>query len=159
MHSRTSATLDRLEKTSWFSRVGIDEGFSTAVVTSWPQAIEHCDTSAWEDLQGEALNQYLECIAHRSKERLQLWNDTVREVKKIARPLVDRKIAAVVREHALPEIFKIQVSWDITGFCMEAEYADLCPLGFFTNIGHWYLNGHFPCGWSGVFPQGKLVVY
>jgi hypothetical protein len=42
---------------------------------------------------------------------------------------------------------------------MEAEYADVCPPGFFTSIAHWYLNGHFPCGWWGAFPQGKLVIY
>jgi hypothetical protein len=159
MHSRTIATLDRLEKAFWFSRVGINEGSSAAVVSSWPEAIEHCDSSEWEDLQGEELNQYRECIARRSKERLQLWNDTVDEVKKITRPLVARKIAAVVREHALPEIFKIQVNWDITGFCMESEYADVCKPGFFTGIGYWYVKGHFPCGWSGAFPQGKLVIY
>jgi len=55
MNSRTIATLNRLEKASWFSRVGINEGSSAAVVRSWPEAIEHCDSSAWEDLQGEAL--------------------------------------------------------------------------------------------------------
>jgi hypothetical protein len=159
MHSRTIATLDRLEKASWFSRIGISEGSGATVVTSWSQAIEHCDTSAWEDLQLEALNQYRECIARRSRDRLQLWNNAVDEVKKITRPLIDRKIATVVREHALPPIFKNQVNWDITGFCMEAEYADLCTPGFFTSIGEWYLKGHFPCGWSGAFPQGKLVMY
>jgi hypothetical protein len=159
MHSRTIATLDRLEKASWFSRVGVNEGSCTAVVATWPEAMDRYDSSAWDDLQLEALNQYRECIARRSRERLQLWNDTVREVNEISRPLVDRKIATVVREHALPEIFKICVNWDIGSFCMEAEYADLCPPGFFTNLGHWYLNGHFPCGWSGVFPQGKLVIY
>src|SRR5258708_2980670 len=90
---------------------------------------------------------------------LRFWKGRGREVKKITRPLVDRKTATVVREHALPDIFKIQVHWDIMGFCMEAEYADVCPPGFFTSIGHWYVNGHFPCGWLGAFPQGKLVIY
>jgi hypothetical protein len=128
-------------------------------VTSWSEAIEHCDSSAWEDLQGEALNQYREFIAHRSKERLRLWNDTVDEVKKITRPLVGRKISAVVQESNLPEIFSIQVNHDITGLCMEAEYADVCPPGFFTSIGYWYVNGHFPCGWQGVFPLGRFMIY
>jgi len=159
MHCRTVATLDSLEKASWFSRVGVNEGSSAAVVTSWPEAITRCSSIEWEDLQGEALNQYCECLAHRSKERWRLWNDTVDEVKKITRPLVSRKIAAVVRENGLPEIFNIQVKYDITGLCMEAEYADMCPPGFFTRIGYWYLNGHFPCGWWGVFPHGELVVY
>jgi hypothetical protein len=106
VHPRTVAALEELEKASWFSRVGIDEGFGTAVVATWPEAMDCCDSSAWDDLQLEALNQYRVCIARRSRERLQLWNDTVDEVKKISRPLVDRKIATVVREHALPEIIQ-----------------------------------------------------
>jgi hypothetical protein len=110
-------------------------------------------------LQLEVLNQYREFIALHSKERLQLWNGAVGEVKRITRPFVGRKIAAVVRENNLPEIFGIQVNHDILGACMEAEYADVCPPGFFTNIGGWYLRGHFPCGWWGMFPQGRLVVY
>jgi len=129
MHSRTIATLDRLEKASWFSRVGINEG-SAAVVTSWSEAIEHCDSSAWEDLQAEALNRYREFIARRSMERLRLWNDTVDEVKKITRPLVGRKISAVVQENNLPEIFNIQVNHDITLLCMEAVHrgGKECPI-------------------------------
>jgi hypothetical protein len=159
MHFRTIATLGQLRDASWFSRVGIREESDVAAVASWREAIEHCDASEWEDLQGEALNQYRKCIAQRSKQRLELWNATVDEVKKITKPLVAGKISAVVRQHALPEIFRIQVNYDITGVCMEAEYADMCTPGFFTNIGNWYVNGHFPCGWWGAFPQGKLVVY
>jgi hypothetical protein len=160
MLSRATAILDQLENASWFSRVGIDDGSSVAFVTSWPQAIENCSSVEWEDLQLEALNQYRVYIDNRSKERLETWNETVREVKKFTRPLVARKIATVVREHALPEIFSIQVNHDIAGFCMEAEYADVCPPDcFFTLIGRCYVEGHFPCGWWGVFPNGGLVVY
>ena len=159
MHPRTIATLDQLEKASWFSRVGVEEGSRVAVLTSWPEAIEQCSSFEWEDLRLEALNQYRECIAERSMERLQLWNHTVDEVNKIVGTLVDRKTAAVVRENSLPKIFRIRVNSDITCFCMEAEYADVCPPGFFTSNGQWYLNGHFPCGWWGMFPEGKPVIF
>jgi hypothetical protein len=159
MHPRTIETLGRLESASWFSRVGINEGPGVAVVMSWSQAIQHCDSDEWEDLEQEAMNQYREFIARHSKERLHLWNGTVDEVNKITRPLVDRKTAAIIRANSLPKIFKISVNYDITGVCMEAEYADMCPPGFFTNINPWYINGHFPCGWWGEFPQGKLVIY
>jgi hypothetical protein len=75
-------------------------------------------------------------------ERLRLWNDTVDEVNKITRPLVGRKIAAIIRENNLPEIFNVQVNHDITLLCMEAEYADVCPPGFFENrvlVAQWTL--------------------
>jgi hypothetical protein len=156
MLPRTIATLDRLEKASWFSRVGIIEGPSAAVVTSWPEAIAHCDTSEWEDLRLEALNQYRECIAHRSKERLELWNDAVREVKKTTRPLVARKIATVVREHALPEIFTIRVNHDIPGFCMEAEYADVCPPASLRALATGTSMGIFPAAGGARFPRDSL---
>jgi hypothetical protein len=160
MHSRTIATLDRLEKASWFSRVGIKEGYDVAVVRSWSEAIYHCGSLAWEDCQLDAQNQYSAYLAQRSNKLWhRRWNDTVDEVKKTTRPLVDRKIATVVRDNNLPEVFKGQVNCAIIGFCMESEYADVCPPGFYTNLGHWYLNGHFPCGWWGMFPAGKLVVY
>jgi hypothetical protein len=159
MHPRTIETLDRLEKASWFSRVGIHEGPGVTVVTSWQQAIRHCDCDEWEDLELEVLNQYRAFIAYHSTERLDLWNGIVDEVKEIARPLVDRKTASVIRENGLPRIFKVSVNHDIIGIFMEAEYADMCPPGFFTSLYPWYLNGHFPCGWQGMFPQGNLVVY
>jgi hypothetical protein len=159
VHPRTIATIEQLEKASWFSRVGIKEGPTIVVVGSWPEAIAHTSSFEWEDLRAEALNLYRECIAERSMERLNLWNDTVDEVHKIVGALVDRKIAAVVHENNLPKIFRIRVNHDITCFCMEAEYADVCPPGFYTSNGQWYINGHFPCDWWGVFPEGKLVIY
>ena len=51
------------------------------------------------------------------------------------------------------------MQWDILGACIEMEYADLCPPGFYTNLASWYVKEHFPCGWQGVFPQGMLIVY
>jgi hypothetical protein len=160
MHSRTTATLDQLEKASWFSRVGINEGYDVAVVRSWSEAIHHCRSSTWEDLQLDAQNRYCAHLAQRANERWnRCWNDTVDEVKKTTRPLVGRKIATTVRENNLPEIFRSEVNYVILLFCMEAEFADVCPPGFFTSLGHWYLNGHFPCGWWGMLPAGRLVVY
>lgn len=159
MHSKTIEMLDRLEKASWFSRVGIKDGPSAAVVASWPEAIEYCSSPEWEDLQLEASNQFCERIAERSRERWRVWNETVREVNKVATPLVDRKIATVIRENSLPKFFRIQVNHDICSLCMENEYADICPPSLFTRLAYWYIGGHFPCGWWGAYPEGKVIVY
>ena len=57
MHPRTVAALEEIENASWFSRVGIKEESSTAIVlASWPEAIEYCDSSEWENLRLDALN-------------------------------------------------------------------------------------------------------
>jgi hypothetical protein len=87
MHSRTIAMLDRLEKASWFSRVGINEGSGVAFVRSWSEAIYHCGSPAWEDFQLDAQNQYCAQLAQRSKERWHLrWNDAADEVRKTTGP-------------------------------------------------------------------------
>jgi hypothetical protein len=65
----------------------------------------------------------------------------------------------VVAEHDLPKVFLDTVDWDILNLCMEAEYADVYPPGFYASQAYWYLKGHFPCGWQGAFPKGKLVIY
>lgn len=161
MHPRTFATLKELEDAPWFSRVGIKKDSTTAIVVgSWPEAIEHCGAFDWEELRNEAMNQYCERLAERSPERWHHWNEVVREVEKFTIPLVNRKIEAVVRAHHLPEVFGFRVRTDIAALCMESEYADVCPPGFFAGNSYWYVKGHFPCGWSGNMPpHGRLVIY
>jgi hypothetical protein len=161
MNPRTIATLVELDNIRWFSRVGIKADSTTAIVVgSWPEAIEHCGNSTWEAMRMEAMNQYCERLAARSPERWHSWNEVVKEVEKYTIPLANSKMEAVVREHHLPEIFGVQVRNDIAALCMESEYADVCPLGFFAGISYWYATGHFPCGWSGgYFPHGGLVIY
>jgi hypothetical protein len=161
VHPGTIAILEEFEDASWFSRVGIKADSTTAMVlTSWTEAIEHCGSFEWEELRNEAKNQYCERLAERSPERWNRWNEVVNEVKKFTVPLVNRKIEAVVREHNLPEIFRVCVRADITMLCMESEYADVHPLEFFAGISSWYVRGHFPCGWRGdTAPHGRFVIY
>jgi hypothetical protein len=69
------------------------------------------------------------------------------------------KTRAVAETHALPKVFEDTVQWDVLHLCMEAEYADVYPPGFFASQAYWYVAGRFPCGWEGKFPAGRLVVY
>ena len=160
MHPRTVATLDELEKATWFSQVGVKDTTVAIVLSSWQEAVEHCGSAEWENLCIEASNQYRERLVERSKERFEKWNDIAAELKTHTIPLVRRKIEAVVREHNLPKVFESMVQWDILGACIEAEYADVYPPGFYASHAYWYVKGHFPCGWrGGEFPKGTLVIY
>jgi hypothetical protein len=69
------------------------------------------------------------------------------------------KIEPVEREHELPKAFEHTVQWDILHVCMETEYADVVPSGFYAGLASWYIRGHFPCGWQGVYPQGMQIIY
>jgi hypothetical protein len=163
MHPRTVATLEQLEKANWFANVGtyagVEDRSKFILLSSWKEAIEHCGSVEWENLCLEAVNQYCERLVEQSKERFNKWNDIAIELKKTTEPFVRRKIEAVVRENSLPKVFENMVQWDILHVCMEAEYAEVYPPGFYASQAYWYTKGHYPCGWDGEFPKGRLIIY
>jgi len=159
MHPRTVATLDQLENAAWFSRVGDKDTAVATVLGSWQEAVAHCSSIEWQNLCLEAANQYRERLVERSMERFEKWNELMLELKKVTIPLVAKKIEGVVRANDLPKSFENAVQWDVLFVCMEAEYADVYPPGFFTSNAYWYTKGHFPCGWQGDFPAGVLIIY
>lgn len=159
MHPRTIATLDQLERAKWFSAVGVHDTEVAEVLSTWQEAVEHCSSEDWEKLNLEGANQYRERLLERSLARFQKWNDIVIEVKKATQPFVRRKIEAIVNQNHLPKVFEDCVHWDILHVCMESEYADVYPPGYYASQAYWYTKGHFPCGWIGNFPEGKLIIY
>jgi hypothetical protein len=160
MHPRTVQALAQLEDASWFSHVGVQDAEGAIVLTSWQQAIACCGSAETKNLWLEAANQYHMRILERSKERYRQWNDVANEMRPIVNAFVNRKIATVVRENLLDKVFENHVRWEMMHLCIESEFADVYPPGFFASHAYWYIRGHFPCGWRGQFPNsGRLVVY
>ena len=144
MQSQTIEMLDALENAEWFSRVGTPNAPVAVVLSSWAEAISHCSALEWENLCLEAANQHRQRLREKSPERLREWNSIVRAVKPTVESLVRDKIDAVVRGHGLPKVFEDTVRWDMMHTCMEQEFAEVCPPGFYATQAAWYLAGHFP---------------
>lgn len=160
MHPRTLATLQRLEAASWFCKVGkLDTENPIIVLSSWGEAMEHCQSPDWGALKLEAANRYRERLIERSKERFELWNIIAKGLKSTTIPFVSRMLEEVIRKNNLPKAFQDTVQWDVLHLCMEAEYADVLPPGFYAAQGYWYTCGHFPCGWQGEFPKGTRIIF
>jgi len=159
MHPRTEATLEKLRQIQWFGCVGIHDTKAAEILCSWDKAIKSCSSPEWEDLCMEAANQYREKLIEKSPERFHKWNDCMLLIKPVVQALVREKTKQIIAENNLPKVFIDSVDWDIIHLCMEAEYADVYPPGFFASQAYWYMKGHFPCGWQGQFPKGKLIVY
>lgn len=159
LHPRTEATLEKLRQAKWFRCVGVHDTEAAKVLSSWYEAIESCSSPDWEELCMEAANQYRERLAERSPEQFRRWNEIVLEIKPRVQVLVLEKTKQVLEENDLSKVFVDTVNWDILHVSMEAEYAEIYPPGFFASQAHWYTKGHFPCGWHGEFPNGKLVIY
>lgn len=159
MKDATRSTLATLSETAWLRNTGLRDTDAAEVLSSWQEAIESCSSTGWENLCLEAANQYRERLYEIAPTRLDTWNEVVGGVKPIAQALVRTKIASIVAEHSLPKVFVDTVDWDILHVLMEAEFADVFPPGFYASQAYWYVAGHFPCGWRGDFPEGRLVIF
>lgn len=156
---RTLATLKTLESVEWFTHCGVQDAPLAVVLESLEQAMAHCVEVDWENLRLEAANELGAKLMRRSMERYNLWNDVVIFVKPLSEALVDLKARPFAEKHGLTEDFLGQVKWDILHMCIEAEYADLVEPSFYASLSNWYSKGHFPCGWQGSYPEGKMVIY
>lgn len=159
MHPSTIATLDELRRAHWFSKVGVVDEPGCKVLSSWEEAIASCTSPDWLDLCLEVSNRFREHLVERSHQRFQQWNKICEEVDPVVWALVREKTRAVVEKHKLPEVFQKIVFWDMLYIVMECEYADVYPPGFYVSQGYWYVKGHFPCGWEGPIPDGRLIIY
>ena len=159
LSAATLATLDGLRNVEWFANVGRPDTDRADFVATWDEAIKNCGSLEWENLCLEAANQYRERVAELSPSRLSHWNETVAMVKPASQALVREKIADVIAREDLPKIFVDTVDWDILHLCMEAEFGDIHPAGFYASQAYWYAAGHFPCGWRGAFPDGQLIIF
>jgi hypothetical protein len=43
--------------------------------------------------------------------------------------------------------------------CAASQLAAHSPNAFFVDLIDWYRAGHWPCGWDGTYPEGRLIVY
>jgi hypothetical protein len=159
MNPTTQAALEELRRARWFACVGVKDTEAADVLTSWAEAIESCSSDEWQELCMEAANQFCQRLVERSPDRFAKWNDLVDAIKPVTERLVREKAGPTIEKEKLPLAVLHSVQWDMLHLCMEAEYADVYPPGFYASQAYWYIKGHFPCGWRGPFPEGKLVIY
>lgn len=158
-HPRTTATLDKLYSVKWFVNVGKRDQTRAEYVNSWDEAIKSCSEIEWEDLTLEAANQLAERVREKNLDRFNQWNSIVKVVKPFSDALVRDKSEHISLLNKLPDTFLSCIRWDIFHLCMEVEYSDLVEPGFFSSLSFYYFRGHFPCGFSGLFPKGQFIVY
>ena len=99
--------------------------------------------------------------AHYRRRRDQQWN----EITKLAKDLCVLPLARDVwkpfaEARSLGKSVVDSTSWNVLAAIMEHEYRDCAGLPvFFSHLLEVYRSGHFPCGWVGTWPAGKLLYY
>jgi hypothetical protein len=162
VRAETTALLRTLGRNEWFARVGKKERDRVTVLSSWDEAVLSRGSGQWLDTHTEAKNlissRLLE-VEDEASPYFRKWNKRVDKINPDVTRVVQPNIAKVIERQQLPDTIAKWIEADIVLACVELECADLCPPLFFGSLAHWYMRGHFPCGWLGDFPEGELVVY
>lgn len=164
----TEKIFRQLWETVWFSNVGITPKYYPNIsfsekqvsvppielVPSWEKAIKMSQLRKWKELLLEAANQNIII-----RGTIFQWDEIVSEMKENIVPLVVEKTREVVTQQSLPNDFEQSVQWHIEHWFYESECSDIVNPGFFHVLVYWYLQGHFPCGWKGNYPEGELIIF
>lgn len=152
--------IEQFKQTDWFCHVGQPmTAPHVAVVKSWAEAGKSCASLKWEHTRLDARNDLSMALDERFTDRYQAWNDIIEGIDERLMPTMEAVVERVSRRYGLPPQFARFVKSDARMACVEADYADLVPPGFYMRLAAIYLDGHFPCGWRGRWPKGKVVVF
>jgi hypothetical protein len=165
-HALTAGDVaGRLRAIDWFARCGgpltLDLTMGVEAVGSWAEAIVCCRDGGWQDVELAAQNQLTLWLDGHDRANYQRWNELVERHKAdVIAPLTEGVLLPFQQRHGLDIVFIHSVQWDILGALMENSYLGSGhPCLFFLELLWVYEAGHFPCGWDGRWPEGKLRVY
>jgi hypothetical protein len=174
----TLQLLDSFQYFDWFSTLGEPILGKIVQPRSLEEALKYLNHYEWANAWNDQTNQLTHCI------RRSLGDTESNRHNELVAILNARYIEPNFPDHPLVKLKKIK--WNIwatflrLGF--ESEYSHICfdslssevqtmydaylddsiyepPKPFATELAYWYMRGHFPCGWIGDYPRGKLVVY
>lgn len=161
MDAAARELLDMLEQRSWFARVGEPADLESVMrVASWSAANQESETEAWEDALIQAGNKQHAAIASvlGSWSFQKSWNEAIPEVRDAARELVNTKVADL--EVVLTKSAVDGLRWIVLSNAMGAAFLGRAENDrTFWPITKLIMEGFFPCGWRGDYPEGVLVVF
>lgn len=119
--------------------------------------IKELNSDEWECITLAVGNKITDYLAKKHTNKYQYWNSLVKEAKNVVENGIIPKITFPESEKgSMTENLK----WDLVNYLLEDAYSTfLQELFFFDGLINVYEAGYMPCGWSGTWPAGKLVIY
>lgn len=159
LQAKTEALLSQASRFPWFAHVGEGSLEQSLVVKNWDVAIEKCTSIDYENFGIEMANHIRRIVRTANVERYQQWNTIVGAV----RPRIELIVESAAPLWRVPEdqlqAIKDQVLWDLCSACLESEFSDIFPPGYYLDTFQIYSLGRFPCGWNGDYPQGQRIIF
>ena len=156
----TLNTLNQLMSKPLFSKVGEFISDLVTPVCNWDEAFRECSTYEYKALRNNARNQ-LSITLHENHNQLfnQTWNTYGEPIHSHINAFVTNEVNKLELNAEMTKRIITCVNWDWVLLGFECQYSDLVKPAFFTGLSYWYDQGHFPCGWDGEYPAGKLMVF
>ena len=156
------AVVARIEGINWFSECGRPAPLplfrGILWVDNWREARRWYDGWPWRNTTIEASNCLRRFLHGRYDNEYSEWNRICDEANKILDRVVFPVTSEFARRHGLERIVVECVGTDMRMSLVESAYAKFRPPRFFTTVLlPLYEHGHFPCGWEGAWPQGRLI--
>ncbi len=133
--------LEELDMIPWFKNIGEPlHDQKVKQVFSW--------NDGWEDLQNES---WMNASFHAHVDSMNsIWDVAYEQALEI--------LSKSINYYELEEGISVAdaVAYDVAAAAVELATG---KPDFFSNLIKWYRLGHWPCGWEGEYPKGKLIVY
>lgn len=156
----TAEAIDMLRQAEWFSALGHQDRSGVIIVSSWLEAVAHCAGPKWQAVHSDGHYFFAHEVQQANPERYSQWNAVKEWLRPIGYNLATEKVKPILERDDLPDIVLECAKTDMFCFLVEAEFQDVIPKGgLYRALSFYYSRGHFPCGWEGDFPGGKLIIY
>ena len=151
-----------LESAKWFRNAGTMAANSdnrTLFLSNWPDAFTACRAESWEQICRVTANLLFEHVAKIDPQEAREWQEAVAEMFQYTADLLPRKAIDVIQTQTPTPVFISTLAWTVQHALLEAEFCGGTGPLWYGALADWIVKGHFPCGWSGVWPKGgRLIV-
>lgn len=136
------AFMESLRTIPWFENVGKPiSDKSVKQVFSWAEAWKYLQKDSWFNAP---FHDHIDQMHPICKEAYIIARDAVTESG---------------NDHELEKGINVSLEAAYTASGAAYEIATDSKDRFFVGLMKWYQKGHWPCGWEGTYPEGRLIVY
>ena len=158
------STFERMKGWVPLSNIGEPRLADSEFIPATDAAINLLFTDKWNDIREEAFDEISLAAAEMSRTgEFRDWNDVVKEITDALTPIRDSIRSSLSRlgipESNLVDAIYTEIDSDILSSLIATEYSDLGTWSFYNNLLNTYLNGRLPCGWTGAYPEGILLLH
>lgn len=155
-------TISTIKSINWFANCGAKfttkSNLDLLQVKNWAEAKLYYENPRWEETTLAARNELTSYLHKKCSGKYNDWNNLTGKAKVFLQEEIIPIIAQFEQQNKLNAVFIDCVRWDLLGVLMEKSYKECKPPKFYSLLLSIYIEGHFPCGWDGLWPNGKLVV-